>query len=145
MNAGNQIIRGLLILVLITGAGAVLTACDTNGLNTMKNTDVVAGYGEKTFTERYHVDFTLPIPETQFLALLKQMGLRYESCGERGVGIGLPPPNHAPTVDLSRAQKCYKIYGGVDEVRHVGRRYQVFVDENNQVFYIENIFIYTGP
>lgn len=111
----------------------------------MKEADIISGLGEPKLTEKYHLSLHLPMNETEFLAVLAEKNLHYSICGEKGSSIDLPPPRQVPTVDFTRARKCYEIDGDVDPVRHVGERYRAFVDDHHQVFYIENAFSYTGP
>lgn len=92
----------------------------------MKQTDIVAGYGEKSFPEKYYVKLTLPMPEADFLALLNRLKLHYGICGERGTGAGLPPPRQQTTVDLSHAEKCYEIDGDRDPVKRIGEAWRAF-------------------
>lgn len=115
------------------------------GKKSMKSTDIVAGDNEKNFSERYNVTIRLPMSKSRFLTLLNELGLHYESCGERGIGTGLPVPRHTPTVDLSIAQRCIEVDGDIDARRHIGKRYRAYMNKNDQVFYIENAFSYTGP
>jgi hypothetical protein len=128
----------------------VFASCDQSdgtksGVPLMKRTDIIAGYGEKSFPEKYHLRITLPMPEADFIALLDHLKLHYGVCGERGVGAGLPPPRQQSKVDLSKAQKCYEIDGDRDPVRHTGEAWRAFTDKDHRVIYIENVFAYTGP
>ncbi|MGH7239192.1 MAG: hypothetical protein ACREHG_03890 [Candidatus Saccharimonadales bacterium] len=107
--------------------------------------NIVAGYGEQTFAEQYRLNIKLPMPEAKFLTLLKKLGLGYDTCGERGGAIEIPRPRHVTSVDLSKVQKCYEVYGGIDKVDHIGRYYTVYVSTNHQVIYIENDFAFSGP
>lgn len=135
--------KSLLQVIIST---ILLGSCvQSNGVDieaaTVKQNNIVAGYGEKTFSERYNLNIALPMPEAKFLALLDRLKLHYEVYGERGTDSGLPSPRQSTKFDLSKAEKCYEIYGGVDH----GEGYRAFVDKDHQVIYIENAFSYTGP
>lgn len=150
MYIGAIITRTLTPLIILMSIVAVLASCKQNygshnGDPAVKQTRIVAGYGEENFATRYNLDLDLPMPKSQFLALLSKHGLQYQSCGERDIGAGLPVPRHTPTVDLSTAKKCLEIFGDIDNVKHTGKRYRAFVNGNQEVFYIENSFSYTGP
>jgi len=106
---------------------------------------IVAGPGEKTFAERYHLQIKLPMPEASFLTLLKRLRLNYTVYGERGTTREISPPRLSKAVDLSKMQTLYQVYGGVDQVTHTGEMYWAYVDEKHRVVYIENAFAYTGP
>jgi hypothetical protein len=106
--------------------------------------DIVAGPGEKSFAERYNLKLTLPIPETNLLAILERLHLSYELYGGRGTARAIPPVLHSRGIDTSRFERCYQIYGGVDNVRHIGEAYLAYVDHNGEVLYIENHFSYTA-
>lgn len=134
---------------LISSASTLL-ACDLDrdnrpGPNAVKRTDIVAGYGEKSFSERYHLNLALPLQEEEFLAILKRLKLHYQICGKRGTDVGLPPPRQQTTIDISRAETCYEIDGDRDPVRHTGEAWRAFTDQHHEIFYIENVFAYTGP
>lgn len=137
-------------LLLVMFVGLLSMACtanpgNQNGTQKMKRTDIVAGYGEVTFSQRYNVKLDLPIAEDSFIALLRRLGLHYQLCGRRGSGAGIPPARQQTTVDLSKAETCYEVDGDRDPVRHVGQAWRAFADRNHQIFYIENVFAYTGP
>lgn len=143
-------IRVLFVLLAIVGASFSVAACGRNELDsptvtTDKQTGIVAGYGEQTFAERYRLSIRLPMPEAEFLALLQKLGLSYSICGERGSETGLPPLRQQTTIDLSKAQRCYQVYGDIDSNKHVGKIYRAFVGKDHQIIYIENAFSYTGP
>jgi len=104
---------------------------------------IVAGAGEKTFSDKYHLSITLPMSEKEFLALLGRLNLHYDSCGERGMAAGVPPARHATSIDLSEAQKCYEIAG--ERTSSFDEWYRAFVNKDHNVIYIENAFAYTGP
>ena len=128
----------------------IFASCDRTGesskrIETMKQANIVAGPGEKTFAEKYGLNISLPMSETDFFALLDRLKLRYEKYGERGTDMELPPPWHSETLDLSRIQKSYQIYGNIDRARRVGEMYRAYVDKDHRVVYIENAFSYTGP
>lgn len=146
----RAICRITLVLFTTIVATFAMAACGNNRADrtmqvTATQSDVVAGYGERTFTERYHLSIRLPMPEVEFLSLLKSLGLTYSVCGKGGSEVGPPPPRHKTSIDLSKAETCYQIFGGIDQARHIGRYYRAFVDRNHHVIYIENAFSYTGP
>jgi hypothetical protein len=107
----------------------------------MLKSGVVAGPGEKTFEENQSVSLHLPMPESEFLALLQRTNLRFERTGEQS-GI-IPKPWHNDSLDLSRIEKAYQIYGKTDPKRHVAEGYRAYVDKSGEVIYLENMFIYT--
>lgn len=138
------------MLMLAGVIGIFLAACDQSsgesaGVGRVKQTDIVAGHGEKSFPEKYHIKLTLPMPEAEFIALLNHLKLHYAVCGERGTDKALPPLRQQSAIDASRFQKCYEIDGDRDTVRRIGEAWRVFTDRNHQVIYIENVFAYTGP
>ena len=116
-----------------------------NGAGTVKPTNIVAGPGEKTFTEKYHLSVALPMPETAFLEILKHLNLQYDVYGERGSAREIPAPSQSTVVDPVKMQKVYQIYGEVDRVKRTGEMYWAYVDMDHRVVYIENRFSYTGP
>lgn len=143
-------LRRLHIILLSALIGLCLGSCvrdgeRKHGAGIVKLTDIVAGNDEKSFAEKYDPNIKLPMPETEFLALLDRSKLHYGICGERGTQNELPVPMQTSTVDFSRAIKCFEIDGDVDHVRHIGERYRAFTDSTHHIFYIENAFSYTGP
>ena len=127
----------------------VLVSCRASYSNNIgvpdeNQVNIVAGPGELSFSERYRLEITLPLPEREFIALLRRLQLPYEVCGDLASNLPLPQPMHRSRASLSIATKCYHIYGPVDTVRHVGERYRAFVDDAGNVIYIENVFTYTG-
>ena len=143
---------GLMVRVLLVAAvaGLFLTACDQHGggnerAATVKQTDIVAPPGEPSFPEKYHLKLTLPMPESDFIALLDRLKLYRQSCGERGTDDALPTLRQQSTIDVTRFQKCYDITGDRDFARRIGEGWRAFTDRNHRVIYIENAFSYTGP
>ncbi len=106
---------------------------------------IATGPGEESFSQQYHLDISLPMPESRFIALLKQLGLGYDKCGGSGTNMEIPPPKWSNKIDLSSVQTCYQIYGTNDKTRRVGKIYRAYVDRDHRVIYIENAFAYTGP
>lgn len=128
----------------------LFSSCDQGpahapGTGTMKQPSLVAGPGEPTLAERHHVTIRLPMPERDFIALLRRLNLHFALCGGEGTPYPLPPPRWTSSAHLKNAVKCYDIDGDVDQVRHVSESYRAFLDNHNQVIYIENTFAYTGP
>jgi len=137
-------------LLCAAAVGVLLASCHqssvgNSGADTVKQTNIVGGPGEKTFAEKYSLSVTLPMPETAFLEILKRLSLQYDVYGERGSAREIPPPGHSTLVDLDKMQKVYQIYGEVDRVKRTGEMYWAYVDIDHQVVYIENRFSYTGP
>lgn len=130
----------------IAAIGALVGACNGRQMaaRNQNTARIVAGYGEKSFPERYGVAVRLPMPEMQFLALVRKLGLYYQFCGERGSDLGVPPPRQKTSLDLSQAKKCYEIDGDRDVKKHSGEAWRAFTDSKDQVIYIENAFVYTG-
>jgi hypothetical protein len=130
----------------LAAIGALVGACSGRQVAAQnQNTPgVVAGYGEKSFAERYRLAIKLPMPETQFLAIVQKLGLYYQTCGERGSDLGVPPPRQKTSIDLSKAKKCYEIDGDRDVKKHTAEAWRAFTDSKDQVIYIENAFVYTG-
>ena len=85
------------------------------------------------------------MPESDFLTLLKKIGLQYDVCGERGTNRLMPIARQKSIVDLSKSEKCYEIYGDKDEKIHMAKYYRAFTGANKNIIYIENTFAYTGP
>lgn len=133
----------LMATMLLPGCGRASGPAD----HTMDapQVNIAAGPGEKNFSQQYHLDISLPIPEGRFIALLKQLGLSYDKCGERGTNMEIPPPKWSNKIDLSMVQTCYQIYGATDKARRIGKIYRAYVDRDHRVIYIENAFAYTGP
>ena len=143
-------LRRLGAMLLVVATGLLLASCIQGGENAggaglAKATDIVAGYGEKSFAQKSNLKIMLPMPETEFLALLDRLKLHYGVCGEHGTRNELPAPRQKSTVDFSKAIKCFEIDGDVDQAQHIGERYRAFSDSTHHVFYIENAFSYTGP
>jgi hypothetical protein len=142
-------LRSYMIIVSILPGSFFVVACDQKGpdveVNQMNQTDIVAGPGEQSITQKYGVDIRLPMPEADFLLLLNQLKLSYDLCGERGTRSAIPLPRWKTSIDLSSVNRCYNIVGHVDVVHHTGERYRAFVNGHQQVIYIENIYSYTGP
>lgn len=134
----KNLIQGAICIALLASC---MRGDGAETATSMRQDDIVAGYGEKTFTEKYHLDITLPMPEAEFLVILDRLKLHYEVYGERGTDSKMPLPRHATEKDLSKAIKCYEIYGQVDH----DEGYRAFVDGRHQVIYIESAFSYTGP
>lgn len=134
--------------ILLIPAGLLLSACDQRhdkDEQPINRSNIVAGYGEQTFPEKYGLQITLPISEPDFLAILNRLRLRYVVCGERGTALDIPPLRHPTTVDLSKAQKCYEIDGDRDVTKHMREAWRAFTDQQHQIYYIENVFSYTAP
>lgn len=108
-------------------------------LPAMEQAGVVAGPGEQTFEENQNVRLNLPMPEGKFLELLKRLNLTYDLQGI------IPTPWHTETLDLSKMQKAYQIYGKVDHGRRFAEIYRAYVDQAGQVVYVENMFAYPEP
>ena len=96
-------------------------------------------------SEKYHLKLTLPMPESDFVALLDRLKLYRQTCGERGTDDTLPTLRQQSTIDVTRFQKCYDIIGDRDFARRIGEGWRAFTDRNHRVIYIENDFSYTGP
>ncbi len=143
----HQTVRYAKLLFLAAATALFLTSCDqsSGGAEAVKETDIVAGHGEPSFPEKYHLKLALPMPETEFLATLKRLKLYYDVCGERGTNDSLPPLRQKSTIDVSTLQKCYEIIGDRDRIRRIGEAWRAFTNKDHQVIYIENAFAYTGP
>jgi hypothetical protein len=102
--------------------------------------NIVAGPGEKTFDQTYHVSLKLPIEEAKFLEVLKRLNLPYEVLGKKS-GV-VPPPWHREHFDTSQIRTTYQIYGKNDHARRIAQVYRAYVNKADQVVYIENIFMY---
>ena len=116
-------------------------------LTEMIRSGIVAGPEEGTFEENQGVKLHLPMPEDQFVALLKRLTLKYEVVGERGTQMIIPIPWHFDRLDISVMQRAYQIYGqrGRLNPRLPGQEmYRAYVDKNERVVYIENMFAYNG-
>jgi hypothetical protein len=127
---------------------AIVSGCDENreqpSNSSMIKSNVVAGPGEKSFEENYNVKLHLPMRESEFVALLDRMRLRYDQSGERSHVI--PQPWYRRDLDLLRMEKIYQIYGANDHVRKVAEEYRAYVSKNGEVVYVENMFIhYDAP
>lgn len=143
--SGGAPVRGALAALLVLCSSCDQGPAHVPGAEAMKQPNIVAGPGEPTLAERYHVTIRLPMPERDFIGLLRRLNLHFELCGGAGTPDSLPPPRWTSAARLTNAIKCYDIYGDVDQVRHVGESYRAFLDNHDQVIYIENIFAYTGP
>ena len=115
------------------------------GAEVVKQTDIVAGYSEPTFPERYHLKLRLPVPEAEFLAIVKRLKLYYSVCGERGTSDPLPSLRQRSGINVAKLQKCFEIIGDRDPLQHIGQSWRAFADRHHQIVYIENAFAYTGP
>jgi hypothetical protein len=85
------------------------------------------------------------MPDIKFFAVLMQLNLHYDVCGERGTVSPLPPLRLHGRIDISQLHKCYEITGDRDPVRHTGQGWRAFTNKDRQIVYIENVFAYTGP
>jgi hypothetical protein len=122
------------------------TAAEYNQrLRGMAKSGIVAGPGEKTFEESQGVKVSLPIPEDNFLALLNRLKLPFEVIGERGTNAIVPHPWHSDTLDISKIQRAYQIYGKIDRAHQSREMYRAYIDRGGRVVYIENMFGYSGP
>lgn len=131
--------------VMLLCASCEQSSWGRNGSSTMTNVNIVAGPGERTFTEKYGLTIGLPMSEKSFLEILDRLQLRYETYGRPGSNEEIPPSHWSNELDLSKIQGCYQIYGDVDRVHRVGEIYRAYVDMDRRVVYIENAFSYTGP
>ena len=95
----------------------------------MEKAGIVAGAGEKTFEENQGVKLDLPMPEEQFLELLKRLNLEYEA------QTIIPSPWHTDNLDTSKMRRAYQIYGRVDSARTFAEIYRAYVDQAGQVVY----------
>lgn len=125
-----------------------LNSCgNTGSIRNVNNSsgNIVAGPGEMNFSQKYNLELSLPIPEHDFLDILRRLNIYYQSCGAMGASIPVTPPQHVQNMDMSRIARCYYIAGDVDSQRHIGERYRAYVDTNGNVVYLENAYSYTGP
>jgi hypothetical protein len=153
-------LRSHLIVLLLSFAPLMLICCDKEEehrkhvtadyqkrLPKMIKSGIVAGPEEGTFEENQGVKLHLPMPEDQFVALLKRLKLEYEVVGERGTQMIIPTPWHSDKLDISPMQRAYQIYGqpGRLNPRLPGQEmYRAYVDKSGRVVYIENMFGYDG-
>ena len=132
-------VRPILSFLFMSAVGVASIECETTNeeyqkrLSEMKRSGIVAGTREKTFDENYKVKVRLPMPEKQFIALLKHLKLSYELFGE------VPTPLHSRSLDVSKVRRCYHVYGDAR------KKYRAYVDRDNRVIYIENAFTYPIP
>jgi hypothetical protein len=113
----------------------------------MIKSGIVAGPEEGTFEENQGVKLHLPMPEAQFLELLRGLKLPYDIHGEAGTKTEIPLPWHSDRLDISKMQRTYQIYGqrGRLNPRYPGQEmYRAYVDKSGRVVYIENMFGYDG-
>lgn len=146
-------LRQLSRAVRVSMSFAVL-ACDNSHhasssynarLANMQARHVVAGPGEDTFEQTFHVQLDLPIREANFLALLRKLKLNFEVMGKRGTEMVIPHPWHSQNIDLAQVERCYQIYGPSDPNGRSRKMYRAYVDSAGRVTYVENMFGYTGP
>lgn len=109
----------------------------------VNQTAMVAGPGEMTLAKKYNLDITLPMPEHDFLQMLRHLNLPFRECRQQGTEVGLPPPRHPSSIDLSKARTCYDIDGDRDG-KGRAEAWRAFADNNNQIFYIESTYAYPG-
>lgn len=153
--------------LVVLGAAMISASCESpdeeiervaadyqERLKVMEREGIVAGPREKTIAEKYDLKISLPMPETEFLALLHRLNLRYEKWGERGGPIEIGRPWHSDKLDLSQIERTYQIYGEPwsvpsratatpgDRTPGMGEAYVAYVDKHNRVVYIENSFNY---
>ena len=139
-----DIVRLFCVAIVLTGVSSCGQA-ETHKRVVVNADRIVAGPGEKTFVERYHVSLSLPMPEVRFLEVLKGLKLDVEIYAERNTKRTIPPPRYSSSVDLRRIKRVYQIYGEIDRSRRTGEKYRAYVDSENRVVYLENNFSYTGP
>lgn len=107
----------------------------------MVKSRIVAGPREKTFEENQGVRLYLPMPENEFIALLKRLNLEFYDEGEEVIPAAHWKPD---AIDETQIRRAYQIYGKVDHEHQFREMYRAWVDKNDQVVCIENIFGYFG-
>ncbi len=153
-------LRFALSPLFVLAVALISTSCDKSGadrkrvaaeyqkrLPEMERSGIVAGPGEKTFEENQGVKLHLPMPEDEFLELLRRLNLSYDIHGEAGTKAEIPLPWHSDRLDISTMQRAYQIYGqpGRLNPRLPGQEmYRAYVDKSGRVVYVENMFGYDG-
>jgi hypothetical protein len=136
-------------IFLFSFAALTLVACDTaeehrkrvaaeyqKRLPEMERSGIVAGPDELTFEENQGVKLQFPMPEGQFLELLKRLNLSYD------LQTIIPAPWHSKKLDVSKMERTYQIYAKADHARRFAEVYRAYVDKAGQVVYLENMFAY---
>lgn len=119
-----------------------VASCSTNegAMNSDRQADVVAGYGEQNFNENFGLGLKLPLAEDQFVSILRSKNLEFKIVSSQNGGV--PAPRHRQNSDESQFTRMYEIYGGVDIDKGIGKRFRAYVDSRGYVIYIENAFSY---
>jgi hypothetical protein len=100
---------------------------------------IVAPAWEKTFEENQGVKLQLPMPEPEFIALVKKLHLDVYDEGEDVI----PGPHWQPhAIDTSQTRHAYIISGKADPKLPFHEQYRAWVDKRGRVVYIENEFGY---
>lgn len=125
-----------------------ISACQPNHqdgkrAHTMTDPSMVAGPGEKTLAEKYHLALRLPMREEEFLQTLHRLGVYIQMCGKRDTDIGLPTPRHETSIDLSRVETCYDINGDRNGAR--AEAWRAFADDQHRIIYVESTYAYPAP
>ncbi len=127
-----------------------LASCDRSSKNAteyqarlpdMVRSKIVAGPGEKTFEENQGIKLSLPMPEQEFIAVLKRLSLEFFDEGEEVI----PTPHWKPdAIKESQIRHAYQISGKIDREHQFHEAYRAWVNKKAQVVYIENAFVYTS-
>lgn len=109
-----------------------------------RSSDLVrGGHGEPTLDERYGLVISLPMPEAQFVEMIRGVPLPIHRAGERGSDHPtLMRPFHYRGFDMSAVSHGYLVDGGYNRERQRNELYVAYVDRSGNVVYVENQFGY---
>lgn len=127
--------------VVVFSACAIMFAC-RSPKPSVHGGRIAAGRNEKAFDEEYGLSMHLPMAAAEFSALLERLGLKQDVVwqdSKRGV---FPPPALSPDLlNGFRVAAVLVVYGR----NQSGKSYRAYLDDNNQVVYIENHYAYPNP
>lgn len=115
----------------------------------MEKAGIIAGPSEPTFEEKHGVRLNLPLPETEFLRILKTLKLEYNLYADRGSSVPIPSLIHGEGLkhppNLAEINRVYQIMGDIDRTRKSQEVYRAYVDKNGFVVFLENTYSYAAP
>jgi hypothetical protein len=124
---------------------SILASCERTRQTPVEHTDIVSGPSEPSFSEKYDLDISLPVPRDEILKTVDRLGLRFQLLGERGPDGLYPKPYWSKSVDVSKLEKVYLVEGAFDSERRIAERYRFYATRDDQIVYIENDYTYPDP
>lgn len=135
------VFRAIAIGSLIVWA---LTACVATTASESCGTNViVADATGESFATQYAPGLVLPIPEADFLSLVRDRELKFTRLGAQGK-LPLFKPRHCNSINMAAIGHGYLVHGGYDSAKGRVEDYLVLVDITGQITYIENRYQYSA-